>query len=275
MSLLTLFRKLSGFLNTAIGKSRVIALIFPVLILASCGLPTYSYLYPPTGVYSRENPESLQEQNLIFSNAYQNNLSIFTGYEVYYKIYDPLSSTAAAALYETEVSTIKNSTSADYNTLNSKGFHRLFFSTSDISSSAFSHDTSKPSFTPDSALLDDNFQIRLNLNQSGPYSQAEPYNTSLLFSSVPYMYRWVHDDSPNAETIYTAKQFSTGSFDYRDSDLPDTISSSDTAGTDYLYITFFIMSFGRGATDITSLVYSTPVYLGTLKFDCTLTDNFY
>ncbi len=278
MSLLILFKKLTGFFRLNAGKSRGLTLFFPVIILLSCGLPSYSYLFPPTDVYSRKDPSSPSNgQDLIFSNAYQNNLSIFSGYEVFYKVYDPLDAGTSEIEYSTDVTSVTNTSGADYNTLNSLGFGRLFFTTDDVTSSSFSHDSSKPAFSPDSNLLDIDYQIRFNLNQAGPYSEAATYGTTIYsFSSTPYIYRWVYDDTPGVQTVYKLKQFDTGSFDIYDSDLPDTLTSADLSTTDYyVYITFYVMSFGRDADDITSTVYSEPVYLGTLKFDCSHTDNFY
>ncbi len=253
------------------------SLIFPVLIFASCGLPSYSYLYPPSEVYTRDNPgDSSNGQDLIFSNAYQNNLSIFNGYEVYYKIYDPLS--GSAARYQNDITSM-TATGADFNTLNSLGFRRLFFSTSYTDAASFIHDSSRPAFSPDSSLLNQDYRIRFNLQQDvSPTYLAEPFLSSFTYSSVPYIYRWVYNDSPSGAgtETYTQKQFGLGSFDIYDSDLPSTVSSADLSISDYyFYISYYIMSFGRDTYDITSLVYSVPVYLGTIKFKCSLTDDFY
>jgi hypothetical protein len=278
MSLLILFRRLTGFFKYNTGKRMAaITLIFPVIFLISCGLPSFSYLFPPTNVYTRIDPDSLQEQNLIFSNAYQNLISIFTGYEIYYKIYDPLSGNSSE--YSTDITSISNTTGADYNTFNSNGFHRLYFTTGDLTSSSFIHNESKPAFKPDSALLDDDFKIRFNLRQDlspSPSYLAEPFLSSFTFSTNPSIYRWVNSDASGAQTVDIQKQFSLTDFDIYDSDLPSTVNSDDLSLTDYyFYITFYIMSFGRDAADITSQVYSEPIYLGTLKFNCNLTDNFY
>lgn len=281
MSLLILFKTLTGFFrlkNT--GKSRGFALFFPALILlSSCGLPSYSYLFPPTDVYSRDDPSSSSNgQDLIFSNAYKNNLSIFTGYEIYYKIYDPLDSSTSESEYSSDLTTITNTTAADYNTFAGLGFYRLFFTTGEPTSDAFIHDSSKPAFEPDTDLLDVDYQIRFNFNQSLVDSYyASTYNTTVYsFSSTPNIYRYVYD-SDTGTSSYTVKRFSADSFDIYDNDMPETVTSADMVNADdyYVYITFYIMSFGRDADDITSSVYSEPVYLGTIKFNCTLTDDFF
>ena len=280
MSLLIFFNRLTDIFSLKTGKSRAAALFFPVLfflvLLSGCGLPSYSYLYPPADVYSRDNPSSQTEQDLVFRNAYQNNISDFSGYEVYYKIYDPRTNQAS---YLGDITSMDKE-GTDYNTLNNLGFHRLFFSNGAApGTSSFSHSMAKPSFKPDPGLLNIDYFIRFNLIQNDePGVQTyyvEPYSSSsgVVFSSVPYIYRWVYDKT-GSQSDTTAKTLSSSSFDYRDSDMPASITAADADDSVELYITFYIMSFGRKASDITSYIYSEPVYLGTLRFDSIITDNF-
>ncbi len=134
-------------------------------LIESCGLPTYPYLYAPEIAETRTNPEN-NDYDLIFNNASDNNTNIFSGYEVYYKIYDPLDSATAgtATEYITDRNNITAITGANRNTLISKDFSRLFFTTT-IDDTSFLHNESFPSFQITQSLLDEEFKIRLLMQQ--------------------------------------------------------------------------------------------------------------
>lgn len=263
-----------SFLGT--GKSRAFLFLFlPVLFFVSCGLPTGAYLDPPSDIIVQDSPESLSNANtLVFRNAYENASSVFQGYEVYYKIYDPKSSSAS---YSADVTTIENKGSAaTYTNLALLGFNRLCFFDTESNEITNSADDSKPAFKLDEDLLDTNFRISLKFIQDSSAIQPyviEPYLTSITFDSDNYIYRRVYDDADSSTAIYTAKTFSEQSFDVYDSDMPSSITES-LAGDDYeFYITFYILSFGRESDGI-STVYSEPAYLGTLSFNCILTNSY-
>lgn len=247
-------------------------IIFCVMLflLTACGLPTYAYLYEPTAVVSRTNPSD-GEYDLIFRNAYKNNINIFSGYEIYYKIYDPLAPETSATEYVTDRDAIDITSVAGETILKNKNFSRLFTTTTNDTS--FIHNDIKPAFPIETTLLDEKFDIRLlflqNQNAGSSYFAA-PWESSVTFTETPYIYRYVSNDSTN--TI-EKKFFDIVDFDINDSDMPSSIDSGSLAVSDYLYISFYILSFGKDLEDITSLIYSVPVYLGTLKFDCDLTNN--
>ncbi|MDC7225868.1 MAG: hypothetical protein PQJ61_03790 [Spirochaetales bacterium] len=244
----------------------------------SCGLPTYSVLIAPELVYTRDNPDDIsQENNLVFTNAYDNQSSIFYGYELYYKIYDPLDAANSETEYLTDETTIDNYSTADESSLENLGFERLYFDYSYISNS-ISHSETKPSFALDDDILEEDFNIVLNFNQDlspGSTFLAES-DGSVSFSSdmETYIYRHV-ENSDTGE--YNNKFFFTDNFSIYDSDMPESIdidsytSSTNEDGGYYLYITFYILSFGKEQDDVSKLIYSKPVYLGTLKFNCQLT----
>lgn len=247
-----------------------------LMSLTACGLPSYAYLYPPTDVKSRLNPEG-GEYDLIFKNAYENNTSIFMGYEIYYKIYDPLDSDTSDTLYITDRDAINTTAGVGGNTLlENRKFTRLYTTTSNDSS--FIHNSNEPAFSIESVLLDEDFNIRLFLDQEQPSGNsfiAETYESSVTFTDTPYLYRYVVNGSLNTTS---KKLFDINDFDINDSDMPDSIiidsfTQSSNSGGYYLYISFYILSYGKNPDDIAQSIYSIPVYLGTLKFDSNLTNN--
>ena len=251
------------------------AAVLLLCCITACGLPSYAYLYPPTDVRDRSTPGI--EYDLIFRNAYENNSSIFSGYEIYYKIYDPLDSEPSDSLYITDRDSIDAAAGAGGNILlQNKKFTRLYTTTSDNAS--FVHDSNEPAFPVEPALLGEDFNIRLFLDQEQPAGDsfiAETYDSSVYFSETPYLYRYVSNSSTNT----TGKKFlDLNDFDINDSDMPDSVDTesyeqSNISDDYYLYISFYIMSYGKNPDDITKSIYSEPVYLGTLKFDCKLTNN--
>ncbi len=240
------------------------------LVLYSCGLPSYPYLYPPKVAELRTNPDS-GDYDLIFSNAYQNNTSLFSGYEVYYKIYDPFAPEdpdTTPVTYISEREKIAASSSANHNTLISMGFNRLFFTT-DYSETSFTHNETRPSFKLEQNLLDKQFNIRLklqqNLNEEDSYFAAVWNNNAYSFPKT-YFYRWVKNEISN---VYDRKFFGIDNFNINDSDMPESIDSSRITGSEsYVYISFYIFSFGRDASNLINTFYSIPEYLGTLKLNC-------
>ncbi len=244
-----------------------------LIVISGCGLPSYGYLYPPTGVVDRSDPD-VAESTLIFTNAYDNSSSIFSGYEIYYKIYDPLDAATSTTEYLSEKTTILSS-DLTVSGIESRGFSRLFTTTDYagvIAQTNFTHSDLRPAFPIESSLIDQDFDIRLKFLQEysdGTSFLAETYNSSLSFSETLYFYRWVKPSS-TVSINNIPKFFDKDDFDINDDDMPSTIDSESTS--EYLYISFFIYSFGRDTDDITKTIYSTPVYLGTLKFDCNLTN---
>lgn len=256
----------------------VLLSLFLLTLVISCGLPTYAYLYPPELAYARNNPEDIPERDLIFKNAYNNNINIFSGYEIYYKFYNPLDTDTvdAETAYISDNTKISSIAAATNTTLSSYGFDRLYVSNSSDLSSII-HTEKIPAFSVEPVLLDQQFNIRLKFLQGqvfGTSFLAETYNSSLTFSTTPYLYRRV-TNSENFEV--TNKSFDIGDFNIFDNDLPDSIDmdsyTQSTGGGYYLYASFYILSYGKDIDDITKSIYSEPLYLGTLKFDCTLTTN--
>lgn len=244
-------------------------LIILLFTLASCGMPTYAYLYPPVLAYIRDNPETIPDQDLIFTNAYNNNASIFSGYEIYYKIYDPSDSADNADMYIDDKSKIASYAAGDNTELENNGFSRLYISDkADINT--YTHSEIKPAFLLPPELVDENFRIRLKFLQELPAASsflAETFDSILFsFTETPYLYRRVLNSSTS---VTSNKYFDVDDFDIYDNDMPSSIDQASSS--DYLYITFFILSYGRDIADITKSVYSTPLYLGTLRFDCSLT----
>ena len=270
MSLLILLNRFSSDLR--LFSERKIAAAFLILfisLLYSCGLPLYPYLYPPETAYTRDNPETAPENDLFFRNAYENNTAIFSGYELYYKIYDPRSSSSTDySADKTYISSIQN---ASYATLTGRGFRRLYF-TDDYNQTSEQHSELLPSFKLDNSLIDQDFLIRLKMIQGEPagssfFASVWPPDSNVSFENL-YSYRWVYNESLND---YYIRYFDIGDFDINDKDLPSTINSTG----DYdIYITFYIMSFGRESDNPVKTIYSIPSYLGTLKFNCSLTDNY-
>ena len=262
--------------SSVILKAGGVLLLLSAVLLSSCGLPTYAYLYPPEAYTTRNDPDN-QENDIIFWNAYNNNSSIFSGYEIYYKIYDPLNASASDTSYLTDISAIEASTTTYTTVLENKGFSRLFVSdTPDINT--YTHNEIRPTFHIDADLLEEEFRIRLKFLQeqsSGTSFLAETFNTTLTFTATPYIYRHVTNSST---TSTLNKSFDLSDFDINDNDMPSSVDynsylQSVSDGDYYLYITFYILSYGRDIDDITKSVYSEPLYLGTLKFDCDLTNE--
>ena len=251
----------------------VFLLIIFLLSLSSCGLPTYAYLYPPEAYTTRNDPEN-QENDVIFWNAYNNNSSIFSGYEIYYKIYDPLAASSTAASYTSDITAIESAAASYATVLENNGFFRLFIADS-AELDTYTHNENRPIFPLEPDLLEEEFRIRLKFLQDqtpGTSFLAETYNTTLSFTDTPYFYRHITNSST---TITSNQSFDIYDFNIYDSDMPDSIdydsyTQSNTSGDYYLYITFYILSYGRDTEDITKSVYSEPLYLGTLKFDCEL-----
>ncbi len=259
----------------------LVNIFFILFFISSCGLPTYSYLAPPQKTQVRDDPTT-GEYDLIFQNAYTNSLNIFQGYEIFYKIYYPDSTSSTT--YLTDFNKIDGNSSPDYTLLKNNGFRRLYISIGEVTSSTqitsgideTLHSNSKPAFLLDENMLDADFEIRFNfLNEN--YNNIESYNTSTYtFDPTPYLYRWVYNDqiSDPASSDYIAKSFNDTDFDINDSDMPTSITSANMTDVLNLYITFYICSYGRDTEDITQSVYSEPEYLGTLSFDCSITDSY-
>ena len=181
-----------SFFQTLLPLLFLFTTAFSLIFLYGCGIPTYAYLYPPTDAYDRGDPEDTTNVDLIFRNAYKNSLNIFSGYEIYYKIYDPIGSTSGS--YLEDYNSIRLNASADYSTLNTKGFSRLYTTTD--TSLSYIHTGSKPAFPIDSSMLQENFFIRFIFNQeldAGYKYIAETYDSSLSFSPLPVIYRYVRN----------------------------------------------------------------------------------
>lgn len=270
MSLLTLLNRKPIKLKLFVDKYFFLIPLILYLLL-SCGLPSYPYLAPPEVEYIRTNPESTsQESDLIFRNAYENNSSIFSGYELYYKIYDPLSEDVDD--YNADFTFINSTENASTTTLTSRGFKRLYF-TDTYDLPLESHSETMPSFQLPQSLLDENFLTRLKFIQgepSGSSFNASVYNNDdISFSSSYYIYRWVYNESLSSNEI---RYFEPQDFSLYHDDIPDSINVGAAADY-YVYISFFILSFGRETDNILNTVYSVPAYLGTLRFECDFTND--
>ena len=256
------------------GRTLVFAVIFTALLISSCGLPSYPFLYAPEVEYIRDDPDTIDDKDLVFRNAYKNNPNLFSGYEIYYKIYDPLSDSDTADDYVTDRTAINSNDNASYSTLKGRDFNRLFF-TSDFDADYYTNNDTLPALRLDQTLLEENFLIRFLFLQpetaDGSSFYASAWDTDTYSIGSLYFYRWVFNDHKND---YIRKYFDISDFDIYDSDMPDTITADSLNEPDYyVFITFYIMSFGREADNYTNSVYSLPEYLGTLKFKCNLTDG--
>ena len=209
--------------------------LFSWILLAGCGLPTVTYLYPPIEMTVDQGAVMVQNDSRNFESS-ESATQTFKGIEIFYRAYQ-YDADASAAL--TALSNLANTYSSDPEsfmtiaTNDSYGFLRL--------------KTSEPKGAPLLALnAGDGNNYYLRLNPYTDWTLTDSANIS-VFTDGSTIIRNL--PTSTSSTSFNLKDFNFGDDDYTGS----TINPGDT-----LYIVFFSVSFGIDQTSVGQTVYSGP-----------------
>jgi hypothetical protein len=207
-----------------------------ILMTAGCGVKSYPYLAAPedSSIF-----EPLENDKLFqFFNYTGNNTNYFLGYEIYYKFY---SSDTAVSTYGSELELIELTPTREK--LVSFGYTRLYNKT-DV--------YGRPLIPFTEELAEQAIAVEIDFR----------FLTESLYPAISYAEntieaaRYVKDDDDVQDTIYNFHKDSVSS-DY--SDIPTSICSADT---ETLYLSLFVLSYGK--YEVFNELYSKAASLGKI-----------
>jgi len=216
------------------------------LLIASCGLPTVTYLYPP--VYFSVDNSGIGVKN--DSNNYddsEGSAQTYRGIEIYYRVFS--SATSAASVIDS-LNSIASSYSDEPDT---------FISVATGTSYKFSRLRNTYSSTTPLIPIDasDESQYYLSFSRSANWTLTNENGVALTDSDgndISQITRTL-DSNPNVSSLsFFEKDFNVGtaSSDY---DFAGTVS---TTSSDTVYIVFFAVSYGIDQNTVGQTVYSAP-----------------
>ena len=233
-----------------------ICIILMVMLLCSCGLYSYPYIYAPSlrgGVAS-----TAQHEVYIVHNG-DNDPSVFRGYEIYYKFYKKTTAYDDQRRDHNSIFSVKE---PDYTALRSAGYTRC------RTVKLYKKDTPTPMIHIPTDDRDDDFELYINFS---PITENTNYKDELFITYLGGMaeplYRAIKDQHPDSGEAIAAggkaddeiyKDFNSDDVEYSspylDSDLPSTEE-----------VTLSMYIIGYGIHENHNL-YSKPVWLGLV--DC-------
>ena len=223
-----------------------------VMLLCSCGLYSYPYVYAPSlhgGVAS-----TAQHEVFITHNG-DNDPSVFRGYEIYYKFYKKTTAYDDQRKDHNSIFSVKE---PDYSALTSAGYKRC------RTEKLYKKDTPTPMIHIPTDDRDDDFELYINFAPiaENAYYQDELFIT-YLGGEADSLYRAIKDQNPDSGEAVKAggkaddeiyKDFNSDDVELGDSDLPSTEE-----------VTLSMYIIGYGIHENHNL-YSKPVWLGLV--DC-------
>jgi len=217
--------------------------------LSACGIESYAYMTAPSigGYFSSLTPEA----KFYHYGANVEDASIFRGYQLYYKFYS-IDTTPVSSLDE-------------YSELSTYGFTRVYTSEDSDSSSPSMSSIYNVLVEPEVADREKNFTVYISFwNLTGddePSLTISSTDSSFTSSKTIELRRYVtYSDS----ALYTGYCKSFHDIVSGDADISTSIYASYISkGT--VYIAFYAVAYG--IQDLTTAVYSDPVWLGYLQWD--------
>ncbi len=226
-----------------------------VMLLCSCGLYSYPYIYAPS--LQGGTASTAQDQVTIIHNG-DNDPSVFRGYEIYYKFYKKTTAYDEQRRDHNSIFSVKE---PDYSALTAVGYKRC------RTEKLYKKDTPTPMLPVPTDDRDSDFELYIDFN---PITENTYYKNELFISylgDAHNLYRAIKDQHPDSgepvaaggkadDDIY--KDFNSDDIEYSspylDSDLPST---------EEVTLSMYIIGYG---THENHNLYSKPVWLGIV--DC-------
>ena len=235
-----------------------ICIIFMVMLLCSCGLYSYPYIYEPS---LQGGTATSGRTNVTIIHNGDNDPNVFRGYELYYKFYNYSTAEADHSRDDKSIFSISN---PDYSALVAAGYKRC------RTEKLYKKDTPYPMIPVPVGSRDDDFSLYLDFLPVAeyPYYQAEMF-LSYLDTFAP-IYRSIQDQHPDTGEVKEA----TGNSDdpisnpiYKDFNIDDIESGdSDISGLSFpsnpVALSFYIIGYGVHENHN---LYSKPVWLGVVR----------
>ena len=221
-----------------------------VMLLCSCGLYSYPYIYAPSlsgGAASSGRP------NVTIIHNGDNDPNVFKGYELYYRFYNYVT---AETEHSKDDKAIFSTKEPDYSALVAAGYTRC------RTVKLIKTDTKYPMFPVPVDYRDDDFQMYIDFKPITTSASKEEMGIETEYAWSPF-YRAIKDQDPDTgerelaggkpdDDIY--KDFNSDDLqydEYHDSDLP----SADIS------VSFYIIGYGQHENHN---LYSKPVWLGVV-----------
>ena len=221
-----------------------------VMLLCSCGLYSYPYIYAP----SLKGGAAGTGQNYVYIiHNGDNDPNVFRGYELYYKFYN---STTAENDHSVDDKNIFSTSNPDYTALTRVGYKRC------RTEKLCKKDTTYPMFKVPADERDDDFSIYLSFETITTKDIMFEMFLSYLDEAVPF-YRAIQDQHPDSgepeaaggksdDAIY--KDFNSDDLENGDSDL--------NSNSIPVALSFYIIGYGIHENHN---LYSKPVWLGVVR----------
>jgi hypothetical protein len=215
---------------------QLIVILLSILSTGACGVKSYPFLAPPedSSIY-----EPLENDKLFkFFNYTGNNTNYFLGYEIYYKFY---SADPAVSDYESELELIELTPTREK--LLSLGYSRLY-NKLDV--------YAKPLIPFTEELAEQAIAVEIDFR----------FLTESIYPEISYSEisieaaRYVRDADDVQDNIYNFYKDNVSS-EY--SDIPSSICSADT---ETLYVSLFVLSYGK--YEVFNELYSKAASLGKI-----------
>lgn len=219
---------------------------FICIFFGGCGIPDYPYLAPPVVTNKNDN---FINYTAGFNNASENNPQYFQGYVFYYRFFNT----------EQELQNFINSIANAEGREDLKDYFSLFrVETTGDKAPA-------PLLEIDVNDRPKNFSVNVNFGSdiidvsSGGFGSIITWTVSSVTYSINIKRRILQIPVDPLNYDYEDRSFKRDNFFASDSDIP-----SDYQNTGTLYLSLFVLSFGRD--DNGSPLFSVPVELGRFLF---------
>ncbi len=226
-----------------------------VVLLCSCGLYSYPYIYAPS---LKGGTATTAQHQVIIVNDGRNDPAVFRGFELYYKFYNKNTAYDQQRQDHNSIFSVKE---PDYTALKGAGYTRC------RTVKLFKKDTTTPMIPVPTDERDNDFELYINFAPIAlnDFYQDELFITYLEGLAVP-LYRAIKDQNPDTGE----RQAAGGKADddiYKDFNIDDvqysTYGDSDLPSTDQVTLSMYIIAYG---THENHNLYSKPVWLGIV--DC-------
>lgn len=230
-------------------QSRTAILILSTVIImflfSSCGLPTVTYLYPPS--YFSVDSAGLSVNNDISNyDDSEGSSQTYKGIEIYYRVY---SSTIAA---ESVIATL--TTLADSYSDEPDSFMSAATGTYKFSRLRNTYSSTTPLIPMDA---DDASRYYIAFSSTADWALTDENGSTLTDGSANDISKITRtlDSNPNTSSLsFFEKDFNVGA-SATDSDFAGSVS---TTLSDTVYIVFFAVSYGIDQSTVGQTVYSAP-----------------
>jgi hypothetical protein len=233
-----------GFKNAG-ALASILSTVALSLLITSCGLPTVTYLYPPS-YFSVENSGISVKNDIKNHDDSEGSTQTYKGIELYYRVY---SSEPAAV---STISTL-NSLASNYAD-EPDSFISAATSTYKFSRLRNTHSSTSPLIPIDAS---DDSRYYLTFSATSNWTLADENGVLLTdndSNDISQVTRTL-DSNPNASSLsFFEKDFNVGATS-TDSDF---WGSASTSTSDTVYIVFFAVSYGIDQSTVGQAVYSAP-----------------